>query len=54
MHDFRLAGEIANDRNYESVSSAIMAAIHQFEPPARAPSQAIKPTSATSAQGRLS
>jgi ribose transport system ATP-binding protein len=52
MHDFRLTGEIANDRNYESVSSAIMATIHQFEPPAPPPSRAIESTSATSAQGR--
>jgi ribose transport system ATP-binding protein len=53
MHDFRLVGEIPNDRTYESVSSAIMATIHQFEIPAPAPSQAIEPTLATSAQRRM-
>jgi ribose transport system ATP-binding protein len=28
MHDFRIAGEVANDHRYETVSKAIMARIH--------------------------
>jgi ribose transport system ATP-binding protein len=31
MHDFRLVGEVANDRRYETTSEAIMARIHAGE-----------------------
>jgi hypothetical protein len=49
VHDFRLTGEIANDRNYERVSGAIMATIHQSEIPVAVSS----PASPSSAQGRM-
>jgi ribose transport system ATP-binding protein len=31
MHHFRLVGEVANDRRYETVSKAIMSHIHAVE-----------------------
>ena len=32
LHDFRVAGEVANDHRYEPTSAAIMASIHAVEP----------------------